>query len=110
VPATARLRLLLLAGLAGLVALALLVAPGPVSAQEGEGGDQVPTQDIVPRPNSGEAPEEAGDRGGALQLLLPALIVAAIGGGVWHISRQARRAQPSEIARQAGSPSRKPLR
>jgi hypothetical protein len=54
---------------------------------------QVPTQDIVPRPDSGAAPEEAGDRGGALQLLLPLLILVAIGGGVWHVSRQARQSR-----------------
>jgi hypothetical protein len=77
-----------------LVAVALLgpIGAGPVLAQTAPTVDQqVPTQDIVPRPDSGVAPEEAGDRGGALQLLLPLLVVAAIGGGVWHVSRQARR-------------------
>lgn len=97
---------------AAVVLLVVLVVggAGTAGAQDDGSRNEVPTQDIVPKPNSGEAPDEAGDRGGALQLLLPALIVAAIGGGVWHVSRQARRAQPSAMARQAGSPSRKPLR
>ena len=51
------------------------------------------TQDIVPKPNSGRAPTEAGDRGGALQLLLPAVLVAALGGGALHLRRQSRRAR-----------------
>lgn len=77
---------------AALLVLAVLVVPvSPAGAEDGSDSN-VPTQDIVPKPNSGEAPEDAGDRGGALQLLLPVLLLAAIGGGAWHISRQARRA------------------
>jgi hypothetical protein len=79
-----------------IVAVALLGPFGgePAPAQTAPtDGQQVPTQEIVPRPDSGAAPEEAGDRGGALQLLLPLLIVVAIGGGVWHVSRQARQAR-----------------
>jgi hypothetical protein len=54
---------------------------------------QVPTQDIVPEPNSGHEPSEAGDRGGALQLLVFGLVVAMLGGATWHLVRQARRAR-----------------
>lgn len=52
---------------------------------------QVPTQEIVPQPNSGQAPTEAGDRGGALQLLIFGLVVAAMAGATWHLVRQSRR-------------------
>lgn len=53
----------------------------------------VPSQDMIPRPNSGSAPQEAGDRGGALQLGLLALLVVAIGGTVLVLVRQSRRAR-----------------
>lgn len=76
---------------ASCLVLALVVGARTVAAQDSPPASQVPTQDIVPEPNSGTEPTEAGDRGGALQLLIPLLIVAAIGGGVWHVSRQARR-------------------
>lgn len=52
-----------------------------------------PDQDIIPAPNSGQAPREAGERGGALQLGLFALIVAGIGLIVWRIVLSARRSQ-----------------
>ncbi len=102
-----------------LLALALLVVvaaePVPAGAQDGE----VPTQDIIPEPNSGEAPDEAGDRGGGLQLAVFALVVAAIVGGGAYVALQARRAredrgQPSgssaRMASQAATPSTKPER
>jgi hypothetical protein len=75
----------------GLTAMLLLTAE-PVLAQDDE-GVEVPTQDIVPEPNSGRAPSEAGDRGGALQLLLLGAVVVTIGGVTWHLVRQSRRAR-----------------
>ena len=60
-------------------------------AQDDDRGVQVPTQDIIPEPNRGHAPEDAGDRGGALQLVLLGALVVAVGGGAWHIARQASR-------------------
>lgn len=51
----------------------------------------VPAPDIVPAPNSGSAPTDAGDRGGALQLGLLGLIVLAVGGAALHLTWQARR-------------------
>jgi uncharacterized protein HemX len=102
-----------------LLALTLLVVvaadPVPAGAQDGE----VPTQDIIPEPNSGEAPDEAGDRGGSLQLAVFALVVAAIVGGGAYVALQARRAregrgQPSassaRMASQAATPSTNPER
>lgn len=55
----------------------------------------VPAPDIVPRPNSGHAPTESGDRGGALQLLVLGLVVAAVGGALVHLTRESRRARSS---------------
>ncbi len=79
-----------------LIILTVLVLVGPTArtaaAQENPKPD-APTQDIVPRPNSGEAPEEAGDRGGALQLLVVGLIVVAVGGAGVHLVRQSQRAR-----------------
>ena len=79
---------------AALVLVAALAALGPPvtpsGAQEPQPTNEVPTQDIVPKPNSGQAPEDAGDRGGALQLLVLALMVGAIGFGAWRLSTQVR--------------------
>ena len=75
----------------------LLVPGGAAWAQDAPGDTvapgQVPTQDIIPKANSGEAPDEAGDRGGGLQLAMLGLVVLALGGGAWHLARQARRAR-----------------
>jgi uncharacterized protein HemX len=71
---------------------------GPAAAQDTP-STGMPTQDIVPRPNSGHAPAEAGDRGGALQLLILAVVVAAVAGAIWHLVRQSRRARSGPPAR-----------
>jgi hypothetical protein len=75
-----------------LAVLLVLVAPSVAAAQD-QPSTGVPTQNIVPEPNSGTEPTEAGDRGGVLQLLLPALIVLALAGGGAHLVRQSRRAR-----------------
>jgi hypothetical protein len=95
----------LLAGLA-ILAAAGYTASFPVAAasprQEQEPVDDVvPTttterapdaeQGIIPEPDSGRAPEEAGDRGGALQLLVLAGLVAALAVGVTLVVRESRR-------------------
>ena len=81
--------------LAGLLALALTARAG--GAQEPgtttTSLPQVPTQDIVPAAELGEAPDDAGDRGGALQLAVLGLVVVAIGGVVVMVVRQSRRAR-----------------
>lgn len=53
-------------------------------------------QDIVPEPNSGTAPSEAGDRGGALQLGVLALVALVISGAVAGLVRQSRQARSAE--------------
>lgn len=79
--------------------LVTLCLAAPAGAQDQPSTSQVPTQEIVPKPNSGTAPEEAGDRGGALQLGLLALVVSAVGLAVANLVRQSRRAR----ARDGGS-------
>ncbi|HEY7072157.1 MAG TPA: hypothetical protein VH479_18660, partial [Acidimicrobiales bacterium] len=68
-----------------------------------EGGDgtttstsvvPLPPGGIIPEPNSGHEPTEAGDRGGALQLAVFVGILAGvgvIGALAWRESRKARR-------------------
>jgi hypothetical protein len=52
---------------------------------------QVPDEGIIPEPDSGRPPEEAGDRGGALQLAVLGLIVLGVGLIAAQVVRQARR-------------------
>lgn len=51
---------------------------------------------IIPEPNSGVAPEEAGDRGGALQLGILGGLVVAVGGAIGHLVRQSRRVRSTD--------------
>ena len=87
-----------------LLAVALLVlalSATPAAAQDPGSSTTttlagLPSPDIIPRPNTDSAPTEAGDRGGALQLGLLALVVVAIGGAVMVLVRQSRRARADE--------------
>jgi uncharacterized protein HemX len=80
-----------------LTLVACLLAPAPSArAQDSTSTSTtiaVPSQDIVPQPNSGTPPQEAGDRGGALQLGLLALVVVAIGAAVAGLVRQSKRSR-----------------
>ncbi len=63
-----------------LLAVLLLGAPGAL-AQTGDGSTTTTVPrggDIIPEPNSGAEPEDAGDRGGALQTVLFVAIVGAV--------------------------------
>jgi len=76
--------------------LVLLALAGPAAAQEPSGPTTtvgVPAQDIIPEPDSGAPPSEAGDRGGALQLGVLALVVVAVGVAVLGLVRQSRHAR-----------------
>jgi hypothetical protein len=75
-----------------LVALLLLVAPAAAQDPTTTTIPEVPAQDIVPQPDSGERPTEAGDRGGGLQLAVLALVAVGIGVVVLRVVLQARRA------------------
>ena len=82
-----------------LLAAVAVLAPSPVVAQDPPTSStlaELPPADIVPLPNTGKPPEEAGDRGGALQLGLLALVVAVIAGAVLHLVRQSRRARADQ--------------
>lgn len=87
-----------------LVVLALVLVPaqlvgGPAALAQSGGStettidDRVPTQDIIPEPNSGAEPRDAGDRGGALQTVLFLGLVGAIALGGALVIRQSRRAR-----------------
>ncbi len=87
-----------------LVALAVLIAglaavPASVSAQDDtenpvtvRESDQQPVGGIVVKPNSGTPPENAGDRGGALQVILFALLIGFGVIAVFSIRRSSRKA------------------
>ena len=83
--------------LAAVLALGALAGGGaaPAAAQS---DDQVTTTvprggDIIPQPDSGTEPEDAGDRGGALQTALFIGIVGAIAVMGAIIVRQSRKAR-----------------
>jgi hypothetical protein len=82
-----------------LVALVLSMGVAATAQQ----ADESPAGEIIPKPNSGEEPEEAGDRGGSLQVALLGLIGVVVVGMVIHITRQSAdaRHQRTERARKA---------
>jgi hypothetical protein len=57
----------------------------------------VPEQDMIPEPNSGRAPTDAGDRGGALQALVLVSIAIGVGGIAVLAVRESRRAQARRV-------------
>jgi hypothetical protein len=79
--------LLALASLLGPLGAPVAAADDPTTTTAVRGGD------IIPDPNSGVEPEDAGDRGGALQTALFAgivVVVVGIGAGLVVQSRRAR--------------------
>jgi hypothetical protein len=79
------------------VAAVLLLGPAGASAQDAPTTTSstvadLPPAEMIPRPNSGQAPDDAGDRGGALQLLVFGLVVVAVGAGVTKLVLDSRRA------------------
>jgi hypothetical protein len=85
-------------------AVAAVIAGGslPAAAQQPEDdpdGDPatddapLPGQDMIPEPNSGRPPRDAGDRGGALQGLVLLLVVVGVGGITGLALRESRRAR-----------------
>lgn len=95
-------RTLLAATLAALVlfvplALGLPGATAPAGAQDTTDETPVPEHDIIPRPNSGRAPSDAGDRGGVLQGLVFVVIVTGVGTIVALGVRESRRNRRSRV-------------
>ena len=81
-----------------IVAAAGYTASFPVAAASSAEPEPPPTtlapdeeQGIIPQPNSGHEPREAGDRGGALQLLVLTVIVGGVGGIGALVVRESRR-------------------
>ncbi|MEM7288666.1 MAG: hypothetical protein AAF480_20150 [Actinomycetota bacterium] len=81
------------------VVVASLVAVGPVAAAQETEEEPVtitqadqPAGGIIVQPNSGVAPDDPGDRGGALQLTLLALILGFVGVAFYSIRRSSRKA------------------
>jgi hypothetical protein len=67
-----------------------------------------PDRDIIPRPDSGSEPQDAGDRGGALQLAVLAAIVVGVSAVVTLAVRESRRSRqgsPTPVASGTGSGS-----
>ncbi len=117
-------RLVLVATLA-LSALSLCLTPMLAPSAGAQPGATTTTDpvdnrrfgDIIPKPNSGKAPETAGDPGGWLQVSLFFLICAAVIVIVLAVWRQSRRARerraaagldPVELAKRRGEGVRQP--
>ena len=90
----------LVAGL--LLGGAVLRAPAPAALGQVGGDDTTTTSTvpgsvdgIIPRPNSGSEPSEAGDRGGALQVAVLVGIVVGVTVIVALVVRESRRARRS---------------
>ncbi len=77
------------------VAGSLLVSGATHAGAQTPPPSSVPTPHIIPRPNSGHEPTDAGDRGGALQLLVLGALVVAVSGAAAHLVVQSRRARAS---------------
>lgn len=80
-----------------LLAAVLLIVALALTSSRVEAQDAPPTgapaPDIVPQPNSGHPPTDAGDRGGGLQLLVLGVVVAGVAGATAHLVRQSRAAR-----------------
>jgi hypothetical protein len=67
------------------------------------------TKSVIPRPNSGSAPQQAGDRGGALQLALFGVLVLALAFiGAVIIRSTMRNSRVRDAGLQKGSGPRNP--
>ena len=53
----------------------------------------LPGGDIIPQPETGQAPDDPGDRGGGLQIALFVAIVAGVGAIVAIVVRESRRSR-----------------
>ena len=53
----------------------------------------LPEPDMIPEPNSGRTPTDAGDRGGALQGVVLLFVVIGVGGIAVLVVRESRRAR-----------------
>ena len=82
--------------LALVLAVALVIVPAPPAAWAADDTTTtslVPTRDIIPRPNTGVAPSDAGDRGGGLQTAIFLGIIVVVVGAGWYLVGQSRKAR-----------------
>jgi hypothetical protein len=85
------------------------VAPQAQEPEDDPDGDPstddapLPQQDMIPEPNSGRAPTDAGDRGGALQGVVLLFILVGVGGIAVLAVRESRRARARRIPGSDGS-------
>lgn len=100
------------AGHAAPAAVAQSGDPGdPATDPDGDSStddEPLPGDDIIPQPNSGREPTEAGDRGGALQGLVFVLILVGVGtilGLAVRESRKVRRRAAEAAAPRPTEPS-----
>ena len=77
---------------ASVLAVGLTAGPARAATPPANTPD-VPVQHIIPRPDSGQKPEDAGDRGGSLQLALLGLVCLVLAGGTVHVIRSSRKAR-----------------
>lgn len=66
------------------------------TTEPGSSTTELPPAEMIPRPNSGVAPTDAGDRGGGLQTVVFVLVLAGTGLIallVWRESKKARTAR-----------------
>jgi hypothetical protein len=72
-------------------------------------GQVAQTKSVIPKPNSGSAPQQAGDRGGALQIGLFGVLVLALAFiGAVIIRSTMRNSRVRDAALQKGSSPRDP--
>lgn len=80
------------------LAVACTLAPGAVATAGAQDDTSSTTEApegpaIIPQPNSGSEPEDAGDRGGSLQTLVFVAVVAGVGVMGSLIVRESRKAR-----------------
>jgi hypothetical protein len=83
-----------------IIAFGAVAAPAPAGAAQPDPDDTTVTEpqpapgdDIIPRPDSGAEPTEAGDRGGVLQVAVFVGILVAVGVVVALAMRDVRKAR-----------------
>lgn len=83
---------------ASAVVAALIDDDKPSTAPATTGTEEMASPAIIPKPDSGKAPEDPGDRGGWAQLAILGVIVATLGGMGFALARGTRRSRANRAA------------